>query len=72
MTVYVFIKKKRGGDEISTYGSVKALMLNENVIIGGSVPTYNRLMYLLGSDHYYRDKKLTIKKCTLKKSKQKL
>jgi hypothetical protein len=69
---YVFVLKKRGNDIIKLYGSVKALMDSEKIEINGHPVGYNRMMYLLGKDHYYTDKKQTIKRCDVISSKNKL
>lgn len=64
MRHYIFINKsKKPMNSVKIYGSVKALLENEKIIINGSEPNYNRMVYLLKPGHQYEDKKILIKRC---------
>ena len=71
MRHYIFLKK--GGKKmpnIKIYGSAKALLDNEKIEINGHTPNYDRMMYLLGGNHQFEDKKYLIKRCEVIRKKQ--
>ena len=64
MRHYVILKKRtKTIKTMRIYGSIKALLENENILIDGVKPNYNRMMYLLKPGHKYEDKNIIIKRC---------
>lgn len=72
MRHYIFIKKPTKLENIKIYGSIKALLENEDIRNNGHPISYNRMMYLLINGHSLNTKKFIIKRCDVITIKNKL
>lgn len=68
---WIYAEKRRKKDWLRLYGSVKAMIDNENVIINGVKVEYPRLMYILRTNEFsFHDENIYIKKRPVIKTKR--
>ena len=62
MKHYIFIDKILPLNDVKIYGSVKALVENEPMIIGSKKQNYNTIMYKLSKNKTFENKNYFIKR----------
>ena len=67
---FVFINKGNYFNEIKLYGSIKAVMQNETIIVDQKEVDYNRLVYLLRENHELETKNFILKRCDVVSTKK--